>query len=98
MGQSHQIAMEIIMMEQIISLPVILAIALFIGIVTLVKILLSPESSLERRSRHDRRRGAPMPPTPFHDGKNQLVTVDRRSRNVDRRKRAFVISSEHRRA
>lgn len=90
--------MDIIMMEQIISLPVLLAIALFIGIVALVKILLSPESSLERRSRHDRRRGGGMPPTPFHDRDKQLVTVDRRNRDIDRRKRAFVISSEHNRA
>ena len=90
--------MDSIMMEQIISLPVLLAIALFIGIVALVKILLSPESSLERRSRHDRRRGGPMPPIPFHDVNRQLVTVDRRDRNMDRRKRTFIISSEHRRA
>ena len=85
-------------MEHIISLPVLLAIALFIGIVALVKILLSPESGLERRSRHDRRRGGPMPQIPFQDSNNQLVTVDRRSTAIDRRKRTFVISSEHRRA
>jgi hypothetical protein len=86
------------MMEHIISLPVLLAIALFIGIVVLVKILLSPESGLERRSRHDRRRGGVMPATPFYDEENQLVTADRRRANRDRRKRAFVISSEHRQA
>lgn len=85
-------------MEQILSLPVLLAIALFIGIVALVKILLSPESSIERRSRRDRRRGGPMPKTPFYDENNQLVTVDRRVSNRDRRKRAFMISSEQRRA
>lgn len=85
-------------MEQIISLPLILAVALFIGIVVLVKILLSPESSVERRSRHDRRHGGPMPPTPFYDTENVLVTMDRRRSSRDRRKRAFVISSEHKRA
>ena len=86
------------MMEHIISLPVLLAAALFVGIVILVRILLSPESSLERRSRHDRRRGGVMPATPFYDDENQLVTADRRHTNRDRRKRAFVISSEHKRA
>ena len=90
--------MENIIMEQFISLPVLLAIALFIGIAMLVKILLSPESSLERRSRMDRRKGGMMPATPFQDANNQLVTVDRRGSNTDRRKRAFIISSEHKRA
>ena len=89
--------MDNTMMEQVISLPVLLAIALFIGIVMLVKILLSPESSLERRSRRDRRKGGVMPVTPFHDVNEQLVTVDRRM-SRDRRKRAFIISSEHKRA
>jgi len=89
--------MENTMMEQVISLPVLLAIALFIGIAMLVKILLSPESSLERRSRNDRRKGGSMPSTPFHDVNKQIVTVDRRRTN-DRRKRAFIISSEHKRA
>ncbi|MGD8926675.1 MAG: hypothetical protein PVG20_07480 [Thioalkalispiraceae bacterium] len=86
------------MMEHIISLPVLLAIALFIGIVVLVKILLSPESSLERRSRHDRRRGGGMPTTPFYDVDDQLVTADRRSAGRDRRRRVFAISSDQRRA
>jgi len=81
------------MMEQLTSLPVLLAIALFIGIAMLVKILLSPESSLERRSRQDRRKGAGMPATPFQDVDNQLVAVDRRAA-TERRKRVFVISSE----
>lgn len=89
--------MENTIMDQFISLPVLLAIALFIGIAMLVKILLSPESSLERRSRTDRRKGGMMPATPFQDVNKQLVTVDRRRTN-DRRKRAFIISSEHKRA
>jgi len=88
--------MNEVMME-LISLPVLLAIALFIGIAMLVKILLSPESSLERRSRQDRRKSIGMPATPFHDIDNQVVTADRRHA-TDRRKRVFVISSEHKRA
>lgn len=80
------------------SLPVLLAIALFIGIATLVKILLSPESSLERRTLRDRRSRVLMPATPFQDADNEVVTTDRRCSSPDRRKRVFVISSEHKRA
>jgi hypothetical protein len=72
------------MMDFITSLPFILAVALFIGIVVLARILLSPEGALERRSRKDRRAGG------------ELVSVDRR-RAEDRRKRSFVITTTHKR-
>jgi len=86
-------------MDLLINLPVLLAVALFIGIVTLVKILLSPESSLERRLRTDRRSGASMPPLPFYDLNHKLINEDRRQVvSSDRRKRVFIISTEHRRA
>lgn len=87
-------------MDLFINLPVLLAVALFIGIVALVKILLSPESGLERRSRNDRRTGAPMPPLPFYDLNHKLVSDDRRQHvsPEDRRKRVFIITTEHRRA
>ena len=88
--------MNEVMMEQIISLPVLLAIALFIGIVALVKILLSPEGALERRSRRDRRKGGPMPSLPSYDVDSEFVSVDRRLAE-DRRKRTFIISTEHKR-
>lgn len=86
------------MMDLFTNLPLILAVALFIGIVALVKLLLSPERGLERRSSVDRRRGGNMPPLPFYDKNDKLVTEDRRECRVDRRKRAFVITSEHKRA
>jgi len=86
-------------MDSFINLPVLLAVALFIGIVALVKILLSPESGLERRSKNDRRSGVPMPPLPFYDLDHKLVTDDRRRIVApDRRKQAFIIMSEHKRA
>jgi len=86
-------------MDLFINLPVLLAVALFIGIVALVKILLSPERGLERRSRNDRRSGIPMPPLPFYDLNHKLVIEDRRRIVApDRRKRVFMISTEHRRA
>lgn len=77
------------------SLPVILALALFVGVVILVRILLSPEGAFERRTSHDRRQ-LQMPPLPFYDSERFLVTRDRR--NSDRRKRRFVIMSTQRRA
>ena len=86
-------------MDLLINLPVLLAVALFIGIVTLVKILLSPESGLERRFKHDRRTGASMPPLPFYDFNHKMVTENRRRVVApERRKRVFIISTEHRRA
>ncbi len=84
------------MMEFLTSLPFLLAVALFVGIVALVRILLSPESAFERRSRKDRRRGGPMPQTPFYDENRELVTVDRREMD-DRRKRGFVITTVQKR-
>lgn len=78
------------------SLPLILGIALFIGIVVLVRLLLSPNSMERRRSRHDRRRGQAMPTMPFYDSDRRLVTEDRRS-HEDRRKRAFMIMTTQRR-
>ncbi len=86
------------MMELFTNLPLILAVALFVGIVALVKMLLSPERGLERRSSEDRRRAGGMPPVPFYDQDNVLVIEDRREQAIDRRKRAFVITTEHKRA
>lgn len=86
-------------MEAIFSvfggLPLILALALFVGVVILVRILLSPDGAFERRTTHDRRQIPSMPPTPFYDSERVLVTHDRRS-SVDRRKRRFVIMSAQR--
>lgn len=79
------------------SLPVILGVALFIGIVILVRLLLSPNSLERRRTRRDRRRGQTMPAVPFYDSERRLVTEDRR-RLSDRRKPAFMISTTQRRA
>ena len=84
------------MMDFITSLPFILAVALFIGIVILARILLSPEGALERRSRKDRRAGGELPQVPFYDKHRQLVSADRR-RSEDRRKRHFVITTTHKR-
>ncbi len=79
------------------SLPFILGVALFIGIVVLVRLLLSPNSLERRRTRHDRRRGQAMPTLPFYDSERRLVTEDRR-RHIERRKHAFMISTTQRRA
>lgn len=79
------------------SLPIILAVALFVGIVVLVRLLLSPNSMERRRTRRDRRRGQSMPTVPFYDSERVLVTADRRNL-TDRRKRAFMIITEHKRA
>ena len=82
----------------IFGLPTLLAIALFIGIVILVRMLLSPNGMMERRrSRRDRRRGQAMPAIPFYDSERVLVTADRRN-TADRRKRTFMIITEHKRA
>lgn len=79
------------------GLPVILGISLFIGIVVLVRLLLSPNSMERRRSLRDRRCGQGMPGLPFYDSERVLVTHDRRVLN-DRRKRAFMVMTEHKRA
>ena len=84
------------MMEFITSLPFILAVALFIGIVILARILLSPEGALERRSHKDRRAGGEPPQVPFYDKDRELVSVDRRG-SEDRRKRSFVITTTQKR-
>jgi predicted nucleic acid-binding protein len=80
-----------------ISLPVILGIALFIGIVVLARLLLSPNSIERRRLRQDRRCARGMPTLPFYDSERKLVTEERRNLS-DRRKRAFMIITEHKRA
>lgn len=83
---------------EIFGLPTLLAIALFIGIVILVRLLLSPNGMMERRrTRRDRRRGQSMPAVPFYDSERVLVTQDRRTTH-DRRKRTFMIITEHKRA
>lgn len=78
-------------MDTIWSLPAILGIALFIGIVTLVKLLLSPDQGFERRSRRDRRRGGKQPEFPLYDCDRVLVTEDRRKLS-DRRSHRFIIT------
>jgi len=79
------------------SLPFILGVALFIGIVILVRLLLSPDSLERRRTRYDRRKAQVMPSMPFYDSDRRLVTEDRR-KTSDRRKRAFVFITTQRRA
>ena len=79
------------------SVPMILGVALFIGIVVLVRLLLSPNSIERRRVRRDRRYSQAMPTVPFYDSERTLVTEDRRNLN-DRRKRAFIIITEQKRA
>ena len=79
------------------SLPFLLGIALFVGIVVLVRLLLSPNSLERRRSQRDRRRQQAMPSLPFYDSERVLVTEDRRI-ETDRRKRPFIVFTEHRRA
>jgi len=78
-------------MDTVFSLPAILAIALFIGIVTLVKLLLSPKGAFERRSRRDRRKKDDKPVYPFYDSLRELVDEDRRGMS-DRRNHKFIIT------
>lgn len=85
-----------VLMELFSNLPVILAVALFLGIVALVRLLLAPDSAFERRMRRDRRQGGKIPVFPFYDKENNLVSEDRRSLE-DRRSRMFVIRSEQKR-
>ncbi len=86
------------MFDLLTDLPILLllGLALFIGVVALVRLLLSPEGGLERRSSCDRRKGGAMPPVPFYDADRELVVEDRREED-DRRRRAFIITSEHKR-
>lgn len=79
------------------SLPVLLGVALFVGIVVLVRLLLSPNSLERRRTMRDRRRGQAMPSLPFYDSQRVLVTEDRRVQ-TDRRKQPFIVVTQHRRA
>jgi len=84
-------------MELLINLPVLLAIVLFVGIVVLVKVLLSPDI-LERRCRSDRRRADSTPRMPFYDSGEKRVSKDRRLVKVsDRRKHVFIITPEQKR-
>lgn len=78
-------------MDAVFSLPVILGIALFIGVVALVKLLLSPEGAFERRLRDDRRKTDPIQSFPFYDSNRELVTDDRRS-CANRRSHKFIIT------
>ena len=84
------------MIDIITSLPFILAVALFVAIVILARILLSPEGALERRSRRDRRNMSKTPQMPFYDKDRVLVTQERRRRD-ERRKRSFVITTTQKR-
>ncbi len=83
------------MIDIITSLPFILAVALFVAIVILARILLSPEGARERRSRRDRRNTSKAPQMPFYDKDRELVTQERR--RDDRRKRSFVITTTQKR-
>lgn len=78
-------------MDIIFNLPTVLGVALFIGIVALVKLLLSPDRAFERRSRRDRRKGLKQPEFPFYDSGQVLVSRERRNQE-DRRCHKFIIT------
>jgi len=78
-------------MDMSLKLPVLLGIAMVIGIIALIRLLRSPDSSFERRARSDRRRNLSTPDFPFYDSNRQLVQRDRRSQ-ADRRFRNFSIT------
>ncbi len=79
-------------MDAVFSLPAVLGVALFIGVVALVKLLLSPDGAFERRlCRDDRRKIDSIQEFPFYDSDRELVTDDRRT-STNRRSHKFIIT------
>ena len=83
------------LLDTLTSLPVILGITLFIGIVILVKSLLVPGGGIERRTEAERRSRVHAPEYPFYDSEQELIYADRRIAS-DRRKPRYVITENQR--
>lgn len=69
----------------VVQSPVFLGIVIFLGMASLIRVLLARDPKLKRVYTDDRRRGSKMPETPFHDSDGVLVTENRRSQ-ADRRR------------
>ena len=88
-------------MDSVISVvqsPVFLGTLLFLGLASLIRILLSRDPSLKRSYRGDRRRArGKMPETPFLDSDGVEVTADRRQLPDRRRHRLLAMQEKLRR-
>lgn len=68
----------------IVQSPIFLGVVVFLGVVSLIRVLLARDPKLKRIYNGDRRRGGSMPETPFHDSNGVLVSENRRNQ-LDRR-------------
>jgi len=73
----------------IVQSPVFLGMLVFLGMASLLRILLARDPNLKRAYKGDRRRVSKMPAMPFEDSDGVLVTEDRRLK-VDRRQHRIL--------
>lgn len=84
-------------MESVLGLvqsPVFLGILVFLGLASLIRVLLARDPKLKRIYRGDRRRGSKMPETPFHDSEGVLITENRRTQTDRRHTRMLAMQHE----
>lgn len=85
-------------MESVLSVvhsPLFVGILIFLGMASLIRILLAREPGLKRTYRGDRRRAnGKMPATPFLDSDGVEVTQDRRTLPDRRRARLLAMQDE----
>lgn len=79
----------------VVHSPLFLGVLIFLGIASLIRILLAREPGLKRNHDGDRRRSnGKMPEPPFYDSNGVRVTENRRSRPDRRRARLFPMQHE----
>ncbi len=82
------------MLELLRSPPILFGVALFLGLLGLVRVLLNSDGHLRRKATEERRKSGRMPPVPFYDSNRLLVTIDRRGHEDRRRGRIFTASQQ----
>ncbi len=85
-------------MESVLSVvqsPIFLGMLIFLGMASLIRVLLSRDPSMKRSYGGDRRRAnGKMPQTPFYDSDGVQVTENRRVQPDRRRTRLLAMQNE----
>ena len=79
----------------VVQSPLFIGLVLFLGIISLVRVLLMRNSDIKRGNGDDRRcRKRKMPELPFHDSEGVLVIEERRVQADRRRSRLLAMQDE----
>jgi len=77
----------------VVQSPIFLGVLIFLGVASLIRVLVARDPKLKRVYRGDRRRANKMPDLPFHDSDGVLVNENRRTQTE--RRHVHLLAMQH---